>query len=224
MSIIAVHPAYISAILKYTFMPKTNKTTLQLRHINTALLICILIINSYVVLAPLLPQIEFWLTARGDTQTQLTALVTNNPANTNPVQDINANKNHLIVPSMHLNELVHGGNSESALNKGIWRRPLSSTPDKGGNTVLVAHRFTYTNPKGTFYYLDKVQQNDTIALFWEGKKYVYTVTETRTVAATQIEVEAPTDDKRLTLYTCTPLWLPKDRLVITALLTEITNE
>lgn len=207
-------------------MTKIKNPEASLRRINTGLLMLILVINAYVVLAPTLPQLQFWLASKGETKQQLTALVENkNSSNKEDVaKDIHANTNHLVVPSMHLNELVHGGDSESALNKGIWRRPLSSTPDQGGNTVLVAHRFTYTNPKGTFYYLDKVQLGDAIALFWEGKKYIYTVTGTKTVAATQIEVEAPTKDSRLTLYTCTPLWLPKDRLVITATLTETTNE
>jgi sortase (surface protein transpeptidase) len=32
----------------------------------------------------------------------------------------------------------------------------------------------------------------------------------------QTQIEAPTTDARLTIFTCTPLWLPKDRLVVVA--------
>jgi sortase A len=45
---------------------------------------------------------------------------------------------------------------------------------------------------------------------------LYKVAEIKTVASTAGEVEAPTDTDQLTLYTCTPLWSAKERLVIVA--------
>ena len=197
-------------------MKKPKYTTEhRFRIANWIVLAAILLINSYTALAPLLPKLQFWLENRGGHKAHsLQAIVHTKPSKTS--DDPLAGTNHIVIPSMLLNEPIYGGTSESALNKGIWRRPNTSTPDKGSNTVLVAHRYTYTNPRGTFYYLDKVKPGDDIALFWEGKKYTYTVTGTKTVAATQVEVEAPTPNSILTLYTCTPLWLPKDRLVVTA--------
>jgi len=50
---------------------------------------------------------------------------------------------------------------------------------------------------------------------------VYTVDRIKQVTATAVEIEAPTARPTLTLYTCTPLWNPKDRLVVTATLQEI---
>lgn len=122
---------------------------------------------------------------------------------------------------MAFDEEIHEGAYATTLRQGLWRRPNSSTPDKGSNTVIVGHRLTYSNPKGTLYNLDKVKMGDLIGLWWHGKRYVYTVTEAKVVHANEISVEAATEKPRLTIYTCTPLWLPKDRLVVIGELKEI---
>ncbi len=108
------------------------------------------------------------------------------------------------------------GPDARTLNKGPWLRPQGSTPDKGGNTVIAAHRFTYSDREGDFYHLDKVRPGDEVGLFWKGVKYLYSVQAVKVVGPDAVEIEAPTDQPQLTLYTCTPLWLPKDRLVIIA--------
>jgi sortase A len=102
------------------------------------------------------------------------------------------------------------------LDKGIWRWPRSSTPDKGGNTVFIGHRFTYTNPRGVFYFLNKIKLSDEIGVFWNNKKYLYKVTSVSQVPPNDTAIEDNTPQPELTLFTCTPLWLPKDRLVIVA--------
>ena len=56
---------------------------------------------------------------------------------------------------------------------------------------------------------------------WEDKEYDYKVTSIREVPPTAIEIEAPTDANIVTLYTCTPLWSAKNRLVVVA---ELTNQ
>ena len=104
----------------------------------------------------------------------------------------------------------------AVLARGIWRWPAGSTPDKGGNTVLVGHRFTYTNPKGVFYALNDVSVGDTIGVVWQGKAYVYVVSATEVVPPSDVRILDPTTIPTLTLYTCTPIWWPKDRLVVIA--------
>lgn len=102
------------------------------------------------------------------------------------------------------------------LDRGIWRWPDSSTPDGGGNTVLLGHRFTYTNPRGVLYFLNKVQVGETIGINWNNSKCAYKVVHVQTVAPSDTIVTAPTTDPTLTIYTCTPLWHPVNRLVVTA--------
>ena len=125
-------------------------------------------------------------------------------------------ENTLFIPQIGADGKVFEGNSNATLNKGFWRRPKSSTPDKGGNTVIVAHRFLYTAGPKTFYNLDKMEVGDKFALYWEGKEYNYEVFEVTIVAPTAVEIEGYSDEAMVTLYTCTPLWTAKDRLVVKA--------
>jgi len=185
---------------------------MKLARINTALLGFIIAINGYLLLMPVFPKLTYWWQNHTHAPTSTVAL--NKKVRSN---DSLPKENRLVAPTMHLDDQIFEGKDLSALKYGPWRLPYTSTPAKGGNTVIVGHRYTYTNPQGTFYSLDRVHVGDQIAVFWQHKKYVYRVHEVRTVTPDTVNVEAPTADNRLTLYTCTPLWLPKDRLVVIAL-------
>lgn len=184
----------------------------KLTRVNNLLLTAILVVNSYTILLPLLPRILFWNDQHNTSKIQKMEAAIARPTKVSArPQD-----NRLIIPSMVFDEAVHEGKSPKTLRQGLWRRPLSSTPNQGGNTVLVGHRLTYTNPRGTLYNLDKVHTGDPIGLWWSGKLYRYKVIEVKVVGPNQTSVESQTNDNRLTIYTCTPLWLPKERLVVIA--------
>jgi LPXTG-site transpeptidase (sortase) family protein len=102
-----------------------------------------------------------------------------------------------------------------ALHFGVWHLPGTGNPATGGNTVLAGHRFTYHDP-AVFYHLDKVKTGDPIIMYWNHKKYTYKVTTILTVPPTEVSVQAPTKEPLLTIYTCTPLWTSKYRLVLQA--------
>lgn len=197
---------------------------MNLRKINNLLLILIIGINLYVLLAPLAPKIIFWWQQNHTSRyKELNAKVETGFSakdDNKPVQPANVpTENRLVIPSMLLDEQVHEGsiaNPYKALRQGIWRWPAGSTPDKGGNTVLIGHRFTYTQPKGVLYFLDKVQVGDKLAVYWQGNSYVYKVSEVKVVPATEVSIQNSTPDSRLTIFTCTPLVHPKDRLVVVA--------
>lgn len=189
---------------------------MRLRTINTWLLILIILINGYVIAAPLIPAVLFhWQSHNGKHQ-ELTAVL---HPKTKPSTPAGPQPNHLVIPSMLLNGQVYEGpvsRQYKTLDKGLWRWPASSTPDKGGNTVIMGHRFTYTNPRGVLYYLNKVKTGDEIGLFWDNKEYIYKVSSVNEVPPTEVSIEDNTTDARLTIFTCTPLWVPKNRLVIVA--------
>jgi sortase A len=187
----------------------------RLSRINTLLVYVIILVNAYVVLTPFAPAVAFWVMHHATNQTQSLNTTIHGPALA-PSDSIYAHQNRIVIPSILLDEPINEGKDMSALRKGLWRRPNTSTPDKGGNTVIAGHRFTYTNPRGTFYELNKVQVGDEIGVFWHGKRYLYKVRSVNQVKADDIAVEANTSTPQLTLYTCTPLWLPKDRLVVVA--------
>lgn len=188
------------------------KNRLSLRHINWLLASLIVLINLYVIAVPFLPALQFWLDEKTNqtAEAQLTEEVKGDSPKTYET-------NTIIIPRLRLSEKIFEGPDISAANKGVWHRPNSSSPNKESNTVLVGHRFTYQDPKGVFYHLDKVKVGDELAVFWNKQRYNYVVTETKTVPASEASVEAPTTNAALTLYTCTPLWSAKDRLVVTAI-------
>lgn len=193
---------------------------MSLSRINNLILIAIVLLNGYVIAAPFLPSLLFKLQDNGKKQNQLEQLI--KPVK-GSVSDQSSNDavsgNSLIIPALLLNQPILEGsiaNQYKTLNQGIWRWPLTSTPDKDGNTVLVGHRFTYTIPKGVFYYLNKLQLGDNIGIFWNKHRYLYQVTKISTVSPNDTSIEQNTSNPELTLFTCTPLLLPKDRLVIVA--------
>jgi sortase A len=110
---------------------------------------------------------------------------------------------------------------QSALNRGAWRMPQTSTPDQGGNTVISGHRYKYLPPNNlTFYLLDKLTAGDMINVIWKNKQYDYQVIDSKIVPPTQISILNPTEKPILTLFTCDPIWTTKNRLVVTAELIE----
>lgn len=190
---------------------------MKLARVNTFLLLAILLLNGYVIVLPFLPALRYARDTHSPKAVAITKRVAQNPSN----PAIATDAQQLLIPSMVFDEPIHDGKTAKTLNKGLWRLPHSSTPDKGSNTVIVGHRFTYSNPRGTLYHLDKVHVGDAIAILWHGKKYTYNVSQVKQVSASAVEVEAPTSEPTLTIYTCTPLFNPKDRLVVIATLERI---
>lgn len=191
---------------------------MNLRHINTSLLVAIVVVNGYLIVMPFLPRLLFWYDGRGQTTYRHLAAAAASPSPAAPIPNV---PNQLVIPSMLYDQPIIEGATIRALHYGPWRLPAGSTPDKGGNTVIAGHRFTYTNPRGTFYSLDKVKVGDQIAVYWQSHKYRYQVTLTEIVPPTDIAVVEQTTQPQLTLFTCTPLWSPKDRLVVIARLESV---
>lgn len=189
----------------------------RLHTVNLVLFGLIIAINLYIVAAPFLPRATFWWQEHhSHRQTQLAQVLHKSAAQATTVS---AQPDSLIIPTMLLDQpTLEGPESDwfNLLKAGIWRWPDSSTPDKGGNTVFLAHRFSYTGPHGAFYYLDRLQPGDEIGVIWNNKTYTYRVTSSREVPPTDTAIENNTPDARLTLFTCTPLWHPIDRLVVVA--------
>lgn len=189
---------------------------MKLARINTILLVLIILINGYTISLPAIPGAVFWWQNRNGKQTVRLEQKIHTLASKKTAKETLPSENRLIVPSMAFDQAVFEGKTAKTLNKGLWHRPGTGTPDKGGNTVMAGHRLTYTSPQGTLYHLDKVSAGDPVAIWWKGKLYEYKVADVKTVGPDEIAVEAPTKDPQLTIYTCTPLWLPKDRLVVIA--------
>lgn len=175
--------------------------------INWLLVAGIAIANGYVILTPFVPQVTYRVSV---------ALAEPKALDTPEARrEISRDYDHVVIPKLKLDEKIWFGNNEKLVNKGVWHIPHSSTPDKGSNTVLVGHRFSYKDP-AVFYHLDKLGMDDRIVVAYQGRLYTYKVNDKRIVAPAEISVEAPTENDVLTLYTCNPLWSTRERLVVTA--------
>ncbi len=125
-------------------------------------------------------------------------------------------ENRLIIPRIGVNMPILEGPDERVLDRGgIWHIPNTSTPIERSNVVLSGHRWQYLPPSSTtLYLLDKVQDGDPVILYWDGVEYDYRISGRETVRPDQTEILAPTDGPRLTIFTCTPLFSTKYRLVL----------
>ena len=183
------------------------------RRVNNALASTVIVLSLYALLLPLLPAIDYWWKQRNPEQRlsisrQLTA---DNKSPEMPTGD------RLLIPSILVDEPIVTGTSLGVITDGgVWLRPQTAAPNSNGNTVLAGHRFTYQQPNGPLYHLDKVRVGDEIGLRWQGETVTYAVREVKTVSALATDIEAPTDRGRLTIYTCTPLITAENRLVIIA--------
>jgi len=198
-------------------MPKepkeSAKKTSRLRQFNNALSFVVICLSAYIVVLPLLPNITYKINKVTGNKPPL--VIANTPGTTQKTPPPAPAENTLVIPSINLQKTIYDGASIANLSKGVWHRPLTSSPDQGHNTVLVGHRFGY-NGDGVFYHLDKVNTGDKIYVYWSGKKHTYTVTQKLVVKPTDTQVEAKTSKSILTMYTCTPLWTFSDRLVVIA--------
>lgn len=191
---------------------------MNFKRANRILLGLIILVNGYIIIAPFIPVVTFWWNDHGGTKRAALTAQIHPRKSSSPAPSTN-HPNSVVIPSMLLDQPIHEGpvrDTYKILNNGIWRWPNGSTPDKGSNTTLIGHRFTYTQPKGVFYYLDKVKINDEIGVWWSNKLYTYRVSTITEVEPTQTSIQDPTADSRLTIFTCTPLWLPHNRLVVVA--------
>ncbi len=140
----------------------------------------------------------------------------------NTADDSTDTRNRIQIDKLQLEVEIFDGGAD-ALDRGVWHRwPDRGDPEKGGNFILSAHRFRIgATPIGTkinspFYKLDRLKSGDAIRIFWSGKWYEYRVVNIYSVKPDAVEVEAPTDEAKLTLYTCTLKGSVDGRVVVEA--------
>src|SRR5690606_24598101 len=147
----------------------------------------------YIILLSLSPQIDFVPT----------------PYRLNDSDDILDKRNRVQIEKIGLEVPYQSGGLE-ALNKGVWWRHADrGNPKDGGNFILSAHRFYIglttkgTKARSPLYKLEDVQVGDKIRVFYEGDWYGYDVVKKYTVKPDAVEIEAPSTEAKMTLYTCT---------------------
>ncbi|HTK39907.1 MAG TPA: class E sortase [Patescibacteria group bacterium] len=129
--------------------------------------------------------------------------------------------NRVIIPKINVD--IAYGEGTAALDRGAqWRYPERGNPEKGGNFIIAAHRFSLAaTPQATlvqspFYHIDKLAKDDEIIVDYNGKRYGYKVDKIYDVKPTQVEIEAPSSTSKMTLYTCSLGGASDGRVVIEA--------
>ncbi|PJC39016.1 hypothetical protein CO044_01950 [Candidatus Peregrinibacteria bacterium CG_4_9_14_0_2_um_filter_38_9] len=109
---------------------------------------------------------------------------------------------------------------QNALQGGVVHYPGTSIPGELGNMAITGHSSYFPWDSGrfkdVFALLHNVVEGDKIVMYWEGKKYIYEVTEIKIVLPSDISILKQTPDSTLTLITCTPVGTNLKRLVVRA--------
>jgi sortase A len=141
----------------------------------------------------------------------------------NTADDEQDTRNRIQIEKMGVEVPYYSEDTPATLEKGAWwRYPDRGNPEKGGNFILSAHRFYIgKTPQGTkarspFYKLDTLNEGDKIRVFHEGNWYDYKVSKKYPVKPDATEIEAKTNEPRLTLYTCSLKGSADGRVVIEA--------
>ncbi len=188
---------------------------MNLRRFNNFLSVVVIALGLYIALSPFLPQLSFIFR---DKSAEASAPYVGSLADSegSSTATEKPNDNRIVIPSIQVNEPIEEGSSIGVINDGgTWRRPQTAAPNENGNSVVVGHRY-FGNNVSTFYHLDKVLKGKKLAIYWEGEEIVYEVVEVKVVDASAVDIEAPTTEKQLTIYTCDPIWTAKNRLVLIA--------
>ncbi len=128
----------------------------------------------------------------------------------------------LKIEKLDISGDVVDGDDANSMDRGFWYYPLSAPPGKQGNTVLIGHRFLHLPPRqDTFFNLDKLKTGDKVEIEQGGNQYKYTVINVRVVDKNDSTILKNTNDYRITLVTCTPLWTSEKRLVVTGKLDKV---
>ncbi len=197
-----------------------------LRGFNAALSLGVALLGIYLVVSPFWPNVTLWYSRLTDQsqgyayQSKLADASDLSEENTNALPPAPP-ANRLLIPKIGVDSEILEGESAQTLDYGIWRRPKTSSPDKGSNTVLTGHRWLYQSGPNTFYHLDKLVTGDRFAIFWDNIEFDYEITEIKTVPPTATYIEQESDESIVTLYTCAPLLSAKNRLVVRAKLIEL---
>lgn len=130
--------------------------------------------------------------------------------------------NRLYIPKISVDVPFNTG-SYAVLEKGAWhRRPENGDPEKGGNFVLSAHRFEMgwtpqqTRARSPFYHIDRLEPGDKIFVDYNKKRYAYEVTKKYKVDRYAVHIEGPSEEPKMTLYSCDRRGEPYGREVIEA--------
>lgn len=124
----------------------------------------------------------------------------------------------LRLPKISLEEAVREGDSRDVFSSALCHLERTSYPGETGNCCISGHR-NYVFGK-YFNRLNEIEVGDIVELETTDNTYTYQVYETLVVNPNDVKVLDSTEQKTLTLITCTPLFVGSHRLIVKAILVE----
>jgi sortase A len=121
------------------------------------------------------------------------------------------------IPAIDVDARIVPGDTWEQLKKGVGHHIGSANPGERGNMVLSAHNDVFGE---IFRYLDQLKPGDEVIVYSGSQRYRYTISGSRTVAPTQVEVLAPTNEPTLTLISCYPYLVDNQRIVVSGQLSQ----
>ena len=117
------------------------------------------------------------------------------------------------IPAIDIDAPIVLGDGWEQLKKGVGQNLGSANPGQNGNVILSAHNDVYGE---IFRYLDRLVPGDQVVLYTQQRQYVYVVDRTALVEPTAVEVMAGTGSPTVTLISCYPYLVDKQRIVVFA--------
>lgn len=117
------------------------------------------------------------------------------------------------IPALNVDAPVVQGDGWEQLKKGVAQHIGSADPGQDGNVVLSAHNDVYGE---LFRYLDRLKPGDQVILYTQQRQYTYVVDRTVIVEPTAVEVMASTGGPTVTLISCYPYLVDKQRIAVFA--------
>jgi len=119
----------------------------------------------------------------------------------------------LQIPTLNVDAPIVQGDGFEQLKKGVGQSLSSVNPGQAGNIILSAHNDVYGE---LFRYLDRLAPGDQVIVYTQQRQYVYVVDRTAVVEPTAVEVMASTGNPTVTLISCYPYLVDKQRIVVFA--------
>jgi sortase A len=120
------------------------------------------------------------------------------------------------IPAIGVDWIIVEGVGLDQLKDGPGHYQGTPYPGQAGNVAIAGHRTTYGQP---FHNLDQLGEGDQITITTPQGEFVYEYRKTEIVAPSQVEVLDDFGDNRLTLTACHPKYSARERIVVTAALT-----
>lgn len=139
-----------------------------------------------------------------------------------PIEAPSVDDDRIYVPKLKLNLTYRSGGEAVPNDHAWWRHPDRGSPASGGNFILAAHRFVVglthseTTRRSPFYHVDDLHVGNHVYVDHKGVRYKYEITKKFKVEPTQTEIENPSKEPIMTIYTCDKLGHEKGREVLIA--------